>query len=65
MTDRPIEEIRAGWEFREKLISRADASTGGGAPLWHGWAIMDAFLAGIDHGRANPAPSTELESGDG
>jgi hypothetical protein len=38
-------EIEAGNAFRETLIARADAHQGG-APLWHGWAIMDAFRAG-------------------
>lgn len=47
---RPIEEIVAGNAFRDTLVSRADAMSGP-APLWHGWAIMDAFLAGIDYAR--------------
>lgn len=47
MTDRPIEELRAGNDFRDKLVAKADADRSG-APLWHGWALMDAFLAGID-----------------
>lgn len=48
--DRPIEELQAGDEFRKTLVPRADAHNGP-APLWHGWAIMDAFLAGIDYAR--------------
>lgn len=50
MTERAIEEIQAGDEFRNSLIGRAD-SWNGPAPLWYGWALMDAFLAGIDHER--------------
>lgn len=57
--DRPIEEIEAGEEFRSTLIPKADAMTPGEAPLWHGWAIMDAFLAGIDYARAD-APASDL-----
>lgn len=48
--DRPIEELQAGDAFRASLVPRADAMQGS-APLWHGWAIMDAFLAGIDYAR--------------
>jgi hypothetical protein len=46
--DRPIEELEAGNNFRNSLVGRADGRRGC-APLWHGWAIMDAFLAGIDY----------------
>jgi hypothetical protein len=48
--DRPIEDIQAGDEFRKSLLDHADEWKGR-APLWHGWALMDAFLAGIDHAR--------------
>ena len=50
MSDHPIEQIKAGNAFRDTMIARADAWSGH-APLWHGWAIMDAFLAGIDYAR--------------
>lgn len=48
--DRPIEDLQAADAFRDTLLSQADA-TRWGAPLWHGWAIFDAFLAGVDHAR--------------
>jgi hypothetical protein len=48
--DRPIEDLQAANEYRASLIERADAHHGH-APLWHGWAIFDAFLAGFDHAR--------------
>lgn len=50
MAERPIEELQAGNAFRDSLVPRADF-TRGEAPLWHGWAIMDAFLEGIDYAR--------------
>jgi hypothetical protein len=50
MVDRPIEELQAGDEFRWTLVDQAVANHIG-APLWHGWALMDAFLAGIDWAR--------------
>lgn len=51
--ERPIEEIQAGDEFRQSLEMRADSWKYGIAPVWHGWALMDAFLAGIDWERVN------------
>lgn len=45
----------AGNAFRDTLVPRADSDSHG-APLWHGWAIMDAFLAGIDHARSIKEP---------
>lgn len=50
MNERPIEELIAGEAFRNTLVQRADADHHG-APLWYGWALMDAFLAGIDYAR--------------
>jgi hypothetical protein len=55
MTDRPIEELEAGHEFRETLIPRADDQAN---LMWHGWAIMDAFLAGIDWARKQQSSDT-------
>jgi hypothetical protein len=41
-----VEVLRAGDAFRESLFPRADAHRGP-YPLWHGWALMDAYLAGV------------------
>lgn len=51
MKDRTIEELRAGDDFRRSLLAQKDGMRGD-APLWHGWALMDAFLAGVDYGRS-------------
>lgn len=62
--DRPIEELVDGDNFRKSVVARADTISSG-YPLWHGWVIMDAFLAGIDYARANATeakpPSPVLE----
>lgn len=42
----PIEDIKAADDFRRTLLDRRDAEKDG-APLWHGWALSDAFLAGV------------------
>lgn len=47
---RPIKDLKAGEQFRQSMVPKSDASDQG-APLWHGWVIMDAFLAGMDHAR--------------
>lgn len=49
--DRPIEDLEAANAFRQTLLERADGEMGH-APFWHGWAIFDAFLAGLDHARS-------------
>jgi hypothetical protein len=40
--------IVAGAAYRSTLLTRADGTLNG-CPFWHGWAIMDAFLAGVAH----------------
>lgn len=51
-TKRPIEELNAGDAFRKSMLPKADRLDPGGYPVWHGWVIMDAFLAGIDYARS-------------
>lgn len=65
MTDTPrrpekpiFEDIRAGNKFRGAMVEHANRLEHG-MPMWCGWAIMDAFLAGAAHGRANPAVRAE------
>lgn len=50
--DRSADELNAGESFRQSLVPRADEIRHS-APLWHGWALMEAFLAGVDYGRKN------------
>jgi hypothetical protein len=57
MTDRPIEEIKAADAFVESMVPSADNYITN-APLWHGWAIFDAFLAGMDYARSSGSNST-------
>ncbi len=52
---RPIEELEAATAFRDQLVPRADEHAHGTYPLWHGWAIVEAFLAGVDHSRRSNA----------
>lgn len=51
--DRPGEELVAGDAFRQTLIPHCDRLIAG-RPLWYGWALMEAFLAGIDYARRIP-----------
>lgn len=64
-----IEEIAASYAFRDTLVDRADrhAAHGQGAPLWHGWALHEAFMAGVrwerERQKGQPAPASSPESG--
>lgn len=40
----------AAYKFVESMVQRAD-SAAGGAPMWFGWALTDAFLAGVEFSR--------------
>jgi hypothetical protein len=40
--------VEAGAAYRATILPRADGTLNG-YPFWHGWAIMDAFLAGVAH----------------
>lgn len=42
--------VVAGDTYRATLLSRPDGVLNG-YPFWHGWALMDAFLAGAAHAR--------------
>jgi len=48
------ENIVAAGEYRQKLIDRADGMIGL-FPVWYGWAIVDAFLAGAEYQKSKPA----------
>jgi hypothetical protein len=52
MTEAPIEELLAGNGFRQTMMPRADDKKN---LMWHGWVIMDAFLAGIQWERKRAA----------
>lgn len=56
MSNEPdIEDLKAGDAFRDTLLDRADGYDEGEAPMWFGWAIMAAFLAGAEHAREQAA----------
>ncbi|MCK1389016.1 hypothetical protein [Bradyrhizobium sp. 21] len=44
--ERSIEEINASFAFLQTLVDHADAFEGE-VPLWRGWALLEAFFAGI------------------
>jgi hypothetical protein len=48
MEDRDLPpEVIAAYQFVDKMVSEADNIDTPGAPLWHGWALREAFLAGV------------------
>lgn len=46
-------DICAGHRLRDELAKRADHWSGN-SPMFFGWVVMDAFLAGCKHGRNHP-----------
>ena len=46
--DSPIEVIKAGHEFRESMVERADYVKDG-APVWHGWVIVEYARTHNEH----------------
>jgi hypothetical protein len=46
-------EVAAAYRYVEKVLDSADIpSSKLGGPLWFGWALREAFLAGCSHSRA-------------
>jgi len=43
-----------GYKFVDSIEDRADDFKGGFAPLWHGWAIREAFEAGAKWQKEHP-----------
>ncbi len=42
----PIDDLKAAADLIHLLASRADTHDGV-APLWHGWALREAYLKGV------------------
>ena len=40
-------EHSAAYDFVDTMVCRAD-KVDGISPLWHGWALREAFLAGVE-----------------
>lgn len=64
MNRRSIGDLEAANSFRDSLVPKADGFANGHAPLWHGWALFDAFLAGMDHARQSQTKD-DVEGPDG
>lgn len=50
--------VAAAVAFRESLVPRADRMEHGQYPLWNGWAIYDAFVAGAQYATQSESRST-------
>jgi len=42
------EDVRAAMAYVDRVVDAADLNVGG-APAWYGWALREAFLAGVSH----------------
>lgn len=48
-SDAPIHpDVLAAYQYVDGVIDTADIHAGI-SPAWHGWAIREAFLAGVSH----------------
>ncbi len=45
-----LADLTAAIEFRNTTRGRADMLVGG-IPTWHGWVVVEAYLAGLAAGR--------------
>lgn len=51
-SDAPIHpDVNAAYAYVDSVIDAADI-TNGNSPAWYGWAIREAFLAGISHAQS-------------
>jgi len=57
----PIGDLVRAKEFRDTLLPRADGQIIDGSPFWYGWAIIDAYIAGLQAGREKQ----EIEESEG
>lgn len=39
--------LEAANTYRNTLLQKADGHANGTSPYWHGWAIFDAYVAGV------------------
>jgi hypothetical protein len=52
-------EVFAAYRYVERVLDSADVpSSKLRGPLWFGWALREAFLAGCSHTAALPTPDT-------
>jgi hypothetical protein len=54
-------EHSAAYAFVDEMIPHAASRADG--YLWHGWALREAFLRGVEYARANPPIKTEGSDG--
>ena len=40
-------EIKAALRFVDRMVKKADGMSSNVYPWWHGWAIREAYLAGM------------------
>jgi hypothetical protein len=60
-------EVKAAYDFVNKVSNTSDVVSPQGGRAWHGWALREAFLAGCSysaHSRPEPNPPTLKEISD-
>ena len=54
-----LPESIAAYHFVDTMIEKADG-TNSGASFWYGWALREAFAAGINYASQPTTPADEL-----
>ena len=55
------ELLLAAYHFVESMVGRADGALDiGTSPFWHGWALREAFLAGVAWQRVRSKEQKEV-----
>ena len=52
---RKLKQLNAAERYVRRLVAEADYFQGGYYPMWYGWALRDAFHAGVRFAKADAA----------
>lgn len=47
-------DLIAAYDYVSRVLSTRDALDAHGCPMWYGWALREAFLAGQSHQQRQP-----------
>ena len=51
-------DLKAAYDWREGMIERADGMLNG-CSAWHGWAIVESFMAGMRYAESQKKKKEE------
>lgn len=51
MNTKEANDLRAAMDWVESMVPHADGNSSTASPWWYGWALREAYLAGLKAGR--------------